>query len=943
MAETSISGIEFKIVGTTTRAKSSVDKLVTSLKGLKSALGSTSTAKMSKELDDLDKHAKKNTTTLGKLFKSIGRIAFYRTIRAALRFITDGFKEGLENAYQFSKMVGYELAGTMDRLATKTLTMKNQLGSAFGSLIQTLEPILLQIISVVTKAANALAQLFAIIGGRDTYLKAVDTMTEYGEAVGGVGQAAKEAMRYLAPFDELNVLPADNGSSGGSGGASTPDYSQMFEVTDVEADSILGSLANMYNSMADWFEAQDWKTLGSSVWEGLNNAFSDEGKAREAVQALFRMIGSVTGAAVGFTWGFISEAVESIMTSFKNSIRDYNGDGKIGITDVLTGIWNFAITPFVWIDENIVKPFWRGFTGALLGEEQEPITVGEFFSWAFRALTDNAITRWIKDNVITPIKNAFSSPFLNDDDNPGKSLGDTILDGIAKPFKAVGAWVKEHIIDPIKEALSGFSISKLLFGDDESGTGGTSGETNIDIKATLTKVGDWSQDVLDVIKEKGGSVTKTVQAALSKASTWVQEAATALGQPNFVTKTVSTALDKAKTWVADAWTALSTKDGSTATKTIMAAVSKAKTWVAEAASALGIPNGSTATKTVSAAVDKAKTWVADAWEAAKMGAQSVVRTVTGNVQKGSGNNWVADAWTAANMKGSTVYRDVDVSTMIYTWDNTAWTAAQMKDNTAWRDVNSSVVAYTWDEPAWSAAQMTGKTTATRNVKVNATAKITKTKIAALNLANLAAGGDVSTTATVTAQAVKDWNNWNSEAYAATQARSKKVTVTVKTKYVDRNGVEIDPSQHQRGSGGNPTMARGGAFYNNRWHEIQQAATGGRFHGSLVWAGENGPEILGHVGGRTEILNQSQLASTMYAAVTRAMAGAQIRVSGMNTPVSADGGYDEETLYRAMLRALNDSDVADSEVTLDGDVLYRKMVQRNQMNTRMTGRNAMATA
>ena len=138
-------------------------------------------------------------------------------------------------------------------------------------------------------------------------------------------------------------------------------------------------------------------------------------------------------------------------------------------------------------------------------------------------------------------------------------------------------------------------------------------------------------------------------------------------------------------------------------------------------------------------------------------------------------------------------------------------------------------------------------------------------------------------------------------------------------------------------------AKGGAYYGGSWHSIQQAASGGRFHGSLVWAGENGPEVLGHAGGRTEILNQSQLASTMYAAVTRAMAGAQIRVSGMNTPVSADGGYDEETLYRAMLRALNDSDVADSEITLDGDVLYRKMVQRNQMNTRMTGRNVMATA
>lgn len=45
------------------------------------------------------------------------------------------------------------------------------------------------------------------------------------------------------------------------------------------------------------------------------------------------------------------------------------------------------------------------------------------------------------------------------------------------------------------------------------------------------------------------------------------------------------------------------------------------------------------------------------------------------------------------------------------------------------------------------------------------------------------------------------------------------------------------------------------------------------HGSLFLAGEAGPEIVGHIGGRTEVLNKSQLAATMYAAVNAAMAPA----------------------------------------------------------------------
>ena len=47
------------------------------------------------------------------------------------------------------------------------------------------------------------------------------------------------------------------------------------------------------------------------------------------------------------------------------------------------------------------------------------------------------------------------------------------------------------------------------------------------------------------------------------------------------------------------------------------------------------------------------------------------------------------------------------------------------------------------------------------------------------------------------------------------------------------------------------------------------------HGTMFVAGEAGPEIVGHIGGRTEILNKSQLAQTMFAAVRSAMNGVQI--------------------------------------------------------------------
>ena len=92
-------------------------------------------------------------------------------------------------------------------------------------------------------------------------------------------------------------------------------------------------------------------------------------------------------------------------------------------------------------------------------------------------------------------------------------------------------------------------------------------------------------------------------------------------------------------------------------------------------------------------------------------------------------------------------------------------------------------------------------------------------------------------------------------------------------------------------------ALGGVFSNGRWSRIPQYANGTtNAHGSLFLAGEAGPEIVGHVGGRTEVLNKSQLASAMFSAVQAAMAPAAANfASAAQSMGVADAGVDMETL------------------------------------------------
>jgi hypothetical protein len=69
-------------------------------------------------------------------------------------------------------------------------------------------------------------------------------------------------------------------------------------------------------------------------------------------------------------------------------------------------------------------------------------------------------------------------------------------------------------------------------------------------------------------------------------------------------------------------------------------------------------------------------------------------------------------------------------------------------------------------------------------------------------------------------------------------------------------------------------ASGGYITNGElksWGVPQYAGGTTRAHGTMFVAGEAGAEIVGNINGRTEILNRSQLASVMYAAVVSGMA------------------------------------------------------------------------
>ena len=232
--------------------------LSSALNGVRSAGRSVSSGGTHKAIAKVGSAAKTASGHVGKLFASIKRIAFYRLLRTVIKEITQAFNEGLKNAYHFSKGIGGSLAATLDGLTTKSLTMKNQMGAAFGALLQAIAPIILQIISLVTRLMQALSALFAAIGGGQ-YLIAKDTATAWDKATG----AAQKYKNTILGFDEINRLDDPN-SGGGGGGA---DWGSMFEEGKLPewAQAISDKLKQLKESLDFSKIKESWDRLKESA------------------------------------------------------------------------------------------------------------------------------------------------------------------------------------------------------------------------------------------------------------------------------------------------------------------------------------------------------------------------------------------------------------------------------------------------------------------------------------------------------------------------------------------------------------------------------------------------------------------------------------------------------------------------------------------------------
>ena len=300
------------------KSAKSVNNLKNALQGLSGKLAMSSLKTMWKPFELLGGALRRLTAPLTGFIRSIGRIALYRAIRSAIKMVTAGIKEGIENLAMFSYMMGemdtHKANRVMSLYTSNFLYLKNAIATAVIPVLKMLEPIIDTVINKAVDLINVLAQLFSFLSGSDTYTKAKYYYQDFAENLDKASGSASKLNKQLAKFDEINNLTTNEGRGSGK---DIPNYLEMFEdpvpiedwikhLEDMDFFALGRGIANKIQSA---LESIDWgkiytksMKLGKNLGEFLNGLIKPE-----TFRAFGKTIAGGVMTAIKFAFSFGKE------------------------------------------------------------------------------------------------------------------------------------------------------------------------------------------------------------------------------------------------------------------------------------------------------------------------------------------------------------------------------------------------------------------------------------------------------------------------------------------------------------------------------------------------------------------------------------------------------------------------------------------------------------
>lgn len=439
-----------------------------------------------KEVDKTSSSAEKlsgATKKSGNDFKGFGRTMLkygigIESLFTLINKLRSALVEGFKNLAQYSSNTNAALSGLMSSLSQ----CKNALATAFDPILQAVAPALNYMISLITAAATAVAQLIAILTGKGTFIKATKVQKDYAKSLKGTGGAAKgageDAEGALAPFDKLNVLAEEGTGGNGGGGGGGSDIGDMFETVPVDSNltKAIDAIKAKMAELKDLFKAGFFEGIGdlsaldsirdsvSSIRDSLVDIFSDGAvlsAANNMINTLSYDMGRITGAFASIGLSIL----DNILGGFSLYLEDAKERIKqwmISMFDITSAISTISANFAVAIAE--IFTVFRGDTA-----KQVTADIIAIFSDSFMGIAELAgkLFRDILDIILTPFsenKDALKEA-LENFLKPVETVLKTLSDSVVKTFEKLNKMYDEHLKPLFTSIKNGVSEVVGTFAD----------------------------------------------------------------------------------------------------------------------------------------------------------------------------------------------------------------------------------------------------------------------------------------------------------------------------------------------------------------------------------------------------------------------------------------------------------------------------------------------
>lgn len=235
-----------------------------------------------------------------------------------------------------------DMARTLEQPANMLRVLKAQFEQCARAIGNLFIPILVKVLPFAIAVANALREIIAAIAGLfGVTLQAPDWGDSFGGATAGSGAiadnmdsaagSAKELKKYLAGFDELNVLPDQNqgggsgGSAGGGGGGDLgidlPGYDFLKKAVGNKIDEWNKKLQPLTNWIIEHLDTikESAEAIAATLlaWKLSTELINGV----EKFSSFLKGISDFTGIGLGSV-GFLSD-----LSEFMKALKDIQGNG----------------------------------------------------------------------------------------------------------------------------------------------------------------------------------------------------------------------------------------------------------------------------------------------------------------------------------------------------------------------------------------------------------------------------------------------------------------------------------------------------------------------------------------------------------------------------------------------------------------------------------------